>query len=273
VTRLRWFTTSFAALLLVFVVACGGDSDDAASNNNTEGTGDASAAQPGAPGGGGSTTSSSLNLEQAASRLAELESYRFDISLSLDLDTPDDATGADIGAFIASLLGDVKAEGAYVGPDSYEVSVDVMDEPVQAVKIGDELWVNDGSGWETADLGFIGPLDFSSPGDLLTDLLPMAELAGAETSSENVNGVDTTRYSFDEQSLAALATALGAPIGFTDVEEITTLTLDVWLSADGLPVKLALDAAGESEGSKATLALDFNLTDLNDPGITIERPL
>jgi hypothetical protein len=278
VTRLRWITAPLVALLLGFAVACGGDSGDAATRNDpgsAGSSGGASAAASGLPrteAGGGSTTTGTLNFASTASRLAEVESFRFNFNLALDLDTPEGATGSGPADFLTALLGDVRAEGAYVAPDTYEVSVDLMDETLQAVKAGDDVWVNDGSGWEPAGTGVIGPIGFSSPEDLLIGLIPAAELAGAETTSENVNGVDATRYSFDKESLASLAMELGVPVGFEDISEIETLALDVWVSGDGLPVKLQLDASGESEGTTASLGLEFNVTDLNDPGIAIELP-
>jgi len=143
---------------------------------------------------------------------------------------------------------------------------------IKTISIGEESWTDDGNGWE-ADSGggtFSMPFDFSTPLDLAFDLLPVEELAGAKTSRETVNGFETTRYSFDRDSLEALT---GETAGIGDLDELDTLTLDLWLTNEGLPVRMKIEVAGESEGSDIAFDFEFNITDFNDPGISIERPI
>jgi hypothetical protein len=51
------------------------------------------------------------------------------------------------------------------------------------------------------------------------------------------------------------------------------MTMDVWITEDGIPVKMTMSVSGTSDGSDIALDLDFNVSDLNDSSITIEAPL
>jgi hypothetical protein len=85
--------------------------------------------------------------------------------------------------------------------------------------------------------------------------------------------VETTRFSFDKDSLAALAEAAGETAGLEDLSEVDTLALDVWITSDGVPVKMTMDVQGESEGVEISVQLEYNIRDINDPSITIQRPI
>ena len=275
-TRLRWLLTPISTVLLVFAVACGGASDDESGNTDATGSGVASgssASPPRAQTGGQTAANGTLNVANVASSLEAIESFRFDLRLEMDFDGDGGSGGdAEAAAMLMALLGNIEAEGAYLAPDSYEMSMSFFGMEVQIVQIGDEVWTNDGSGW-VAGAGLSMPFDMSSPADLAFEFIPLAELAGAETSSENVNGVETTRYSFDKESLAALAEAAGESTGIEDLSEVDTMTLDVWLTSDGVPVKLQMAVQGESDGAHVSVKMELNVTDLNDSSITIERPI
>jgi hypothetical protein len=272
VNRLLRLFTPLAAALIVLAVACGGDSDDEP-QGATSGAPSAGEASPPRAQAGRNTATGTLDMVNAAATLSAVESFRFELAFSLDLDAPADAAGSEATALLSALLGDIEAEGAYVAPGSYEVSVDMAGRQMQAVQIDDEAWANDGSKWVAIEAGFVGPFDLTSPAGIVFDLLPIAGLAGAETISERVNGVDATRFSFDEESLADLAESTGAVAGIADLNNIETMTLDVWLTADGVPVKLVLDLEAEDQDGGISLDAEFNITDLNDPDITIERPI
>ncbi|HEX5141277.1 MAG TPA: hypothetical protein VFX19_10055 [Dehalococcoidia bacterium] len=263
-TQPRWFIAPLAAALVFLAVACGGDKKDNDSANADT------------PGGGGAATSQALDLSSAAESLLDVKSFRFNLSLKLNVDDPTGGSGSDdnaFGAAMLALLGNINVNGAYVSPDRYEVQTKLFGQDVHAIQIGDQAWVNDGSGWtETESADDLGMFGLSgSPTDLLNEFLPEEVLSGAKTKQEKVNGVDTTRYSFDKKSLSDLAEKLGEDTGQFD--EVDDLNLDVWVTKDNLPVKIALKGSGESEGTKMSVEVNFNITDLNDSGIKIEKPI
>ena len=295
--RLRWLLAPMVASLLVLGVACGGDDDGddggastgasndtpAATSTTTTATG--SAAPTGATGStgapastGASTDQGSLNVDNVAASLEDVESFRFNMTMSMDFDMPEgqsseDAAGA---AMLAALLGNIEVEGEYVAPDRVRTSMTFFGMDMQAIQIGDESWTNDGSGW-TADASGdasmdMMPFDVSDPSEFF-EFIPADQLEGAETSRETVNGFETTKYHFDKDSLTALAESSGESMGMEDFGEVDTMDLDLWLTDEGLPVKMLMNIDGESEGSQIAIQMEFNISDLNDPGISIERPI
>ena len=252
----RWLIAPFAAALVLLAVACGGDNNDSA-NAST--------------GGAGSATSRELNLASAAQALQNVQSFRFDLSLKMDFDTPSGgSTEDDFGAAFLALLGNVNAKGAYAGPDSFEVEAALFGQKVRMVQIGNQAWVNDGSGWEVTDAEDLSTFSMTSPADLF-EMVPAEVLKNATIKSEKVNGQETTRYSFNRDQLLQIAKDLGEEM--VDVDEIERMNLDVWVTKDYVPVKMVLDMKGEAEGTKAEIKVEFNVTDLNDPGIKIQKPV
>ena len=291
-TNVRWALAPFLALTLGMIVACGGDSDDGGDNTGVTTTqsqttssqttaGITTSATQSAPTGAQSPsgTSGSLDVGSLAENLEDVESFRFNLSLKMDFDMPQGGTGsqedAAAAAMLMALLGNIQAEGAFVAPDRTHVEMTIFGMNVETIQIGSESWINDGSGWVVDDGtgSFSTPFDMSSPASFPFELIPEEELEGAETSREEVNGFDTTRYHFDKEALAAMAEAEGDTLGMADLSEMDTLDMDVWITDEGIPVKVFLEAEGESEGSQIAIALELNLTDLNDDSIEIEPPL
>ena len=102
-------------------------------------------------------------------------------------------------------------------------------------------------------------------------MLPDEVLKNATIKSEKVNGQDTTRYSFDKASLMSLAEDLGEDM--VDIQEVESMNLDVWMTKDNLPVKLVMNVKGEAEGAKMDIQVEFNIKDINDSGIKIQKPI
>ena len=258
----RWIIAPFAAALVLLAVACGGDDRD----NNTVNT---------STGGGGRSTSRELNLANAAQALEDVKSFRFDLALKMDIDAP--STGNDdedaLGAAFLALLGNINMTGSFVGPDSYEFKTKFFGQDLQMIQIGDQAWINEGSGWEVAnvaELSLSDDLMVGSPSDLF-DMLPDAVLKNATIKSEKVNGQDTTRYSFDKAALLSIAEEFGEDM--VDIQEIESMNLDVWVTKDNLPVKLVMNMKGEAEGAKMDIQVDFNIKDINDSSIKIQKPI
>ncbi len=220
--------------------------------------------------GGGS--GQTINLSQSAARLSELKSFRFNAKASIDYEgtvpsTAEDAFGnAMLDLFLASLK-DIEIEGSVVAPDQIEVKADLSGQKLGFVQIKDKAWVQYFGAWqavEPEDLGLEDSLDFS---DFAADALPPEVLQAAKVTKEKVNGVDTTRYSFDKAALESLAEDNGAT-----GQEIESADMNVWLTDDGVPVKFTLKMKGEDEnGQKIDMQAEFNITDLNG-NISIKAP-
>jgi hypothetical protein len=124
------------------------------------------------------------------------------------------------------------------------------------VKFGDK--------WQASDSSSSGGFSFGngSPADMFTDILPDEMLKGAKTSKETVNGVKTTRYSFDKKSLGDLAKELGEGSG--GLKELNEANLDVWVNDDNVPVKFVMNMNGKDEqGKKVAVELQMNIKDIN----------
>ncbi len=285
-TKLRWLPVSLLAAVLVLSVACSGGDNKDKTDNATGASGSPAATAPASTGSSGAT---SATAEPTGSRaqpapssgtitgLDNVKSARFNVSLKLNFDAPQGQSEEDAAAsaMIAALLGNVQVEGSYVAPDRIETKSTFFGQTLQTIQIGNEQWTNDGSGWVASDSseGTGGPIpfDMSSPSSLF-DIVPQDKLDQADKSSESVNGFDTTKYHFDKNALADLAQSSSeTPLG--DLSDVNTLDLDVWVTKDGVPVKMALNLDGDSEGQKISMALEFNVTDLNDSSITIDKPI
>jgi hypothetical protein len=87
--------------------------------------------------------------------------------------------------------------------------------------------------------------------------------------NESINGEDTTHYSgtFPVDAAVQLLPANEQEQARTNLAELKDVKFDVWVAADGLPRKLALN--GQKEG--ATLDATLFFKDYNKP-VTIETP-
>jgi hypothetical protein len=216
-----------------------------------------------------------VSLHESAARLQDLQSFRFNLKLKIDLGDIRITTGNDDADALAtaflSAFGDIEAAGAYVAPDRAQVSATLGGQQFDYVKIGDESWQNFGNGWQEGD--FASGLFQIEPGptSVFADLLPQEALDVASTRREKVNGVDATRYSFDKDALSQVATEMGHKMSsFSDTDSVD---VNIWLSDDGVPVKLTLDISGTNDsGQKVSLSAELNVTDINSGSVQIERP-
>ncbi|HWO72766.1 MAG TPA: hypothetical protein VNN21_04340 [Dehalococcoidia bacterium] len=265
--RLGWLLLPLAATALALAFACGGDKDKGA-NSTSSGEGAST-------GGSGSASARELNINEAFTALQDLRSFRFDLAMKMDFGDAlaglqNDETG--LAAAFLALFSDIKMEGAYVAPDSFDINMRLAGRDMRIVQIGREAWINDGSGWTAADAS--GALDLFSgaPTDLASELLPAEVLKVAKTSSETVNGVKATKYSFDKQSLKDVAERLGQDTGSFD--QVDDMQLNLWMTEDNLPVKFALTAKGTDEaGNKISISMEMNIRDLNSDSIRITKPV
>jgi hypothetical protein len=260
----RWLLIPALAALAAVVVAGGGDDS---------GPGDS------VPSGSGGASTRELNLPSAVLELEDLRSFRMDLSFKLDLGEILSSLGVEASAFASMFLNklsNVKVEAAYVAPDSFSAETNFSGEQVKYVQIGRRAWVNDGSGWKEAEAeDFLDRLG-SSPTELLKGFLPQEVLKAAETKQETVNGVEATRYSFDRESLEELADDYGEDFGFdiSTLADIEELSLDVWVSEGGIPVKASMVFEGQDpEGNDVSMELELNITDINSDSVKITKPV
>jgi hypothetical protein len=252
--RLRLPLLAALVVLFAFVLACG--KDDSSSTSS-------------APLG----VSESLDMEKVAEAMQGLKSFRFDMVMKLDIGSRSGSTDPSdaFAALLLGALGDIKASGAYVAPDQMEMTMTILGQEMGYVEIGSRAWVKMGGSWQATPPSGLG-FDFASPTDLFNDVLPAQALTGARTSREKVNGVDTVRYSFDRAALESAAQALGESTA--DFADLTEMSLDIWISGDGIPVKLTLDASGRDEsGQRMGIRLEVNLRDINSDSIRIRPPV
>ena len=270
--RIKAILMGGAGLLAALAVACGGgDSDEAGSNGDTNGgNGGEAVAGNDAPAGG--SAQQTVNLNESAARLSELTSFRFDMSMAFDFGESADSEDPDaaLAAAMMAAFGNISAEGAFVAPDSMAITASFIGQEFSFVQIGDEAWERVGDTWEptTAEASLFSMED---PASMVTDFLPDEVLEVAETSRETINGVDAIRYSFDKETLEAAATELGEDT--SDFAELTNANLDIWLTEDGIPVRILMDISGQDEtGSAMSMNLEMNISDINSDSVTIERP-
>jgi hypothetical protein len=170
-----------------------------------------------------------------------------------------------LGMFLGNLK-DVKIEGAVIAPDQMEVKVNLSGQQLGFVQIADRAWVNLFGAWMPVtpeDLGMGSSINF---GDFAADQLPPEVVQAAKVTREKVNGVETTRYSFDKAALQKLAEDSGSG------QDIEAANMDLWLTDDGIPMKLAADMKGkDSSGQRSAFKFDFTLRDLNG-NFTIKAP-
>ncbi|HEX5369837.1 MAG TPA: hypothetical protein VFY10_10530 [Dehalococcoidia bacterium] len=250
-TRLRWLILSTVAAVLLLAVACGGGSKSATN------------------GGSGASSSQSLDLASTAQNLLAAQSFRFSGDLKISVDSTSGSSGAV--SPLLGMLGDVKVQGAFVAPGDVDVTLTALDQTVHYVQIGSDAWLNTGDGWHSGEAVDISGIADSTAGTPSGATLPGVLLNGARTKSESVNGVHTTHYAFDKTALTNLAANVAGQSGGS-FDDIAAANLDLWISDDGLPIKMVTHLAGDSKVSKTTIDSSFQITDLNAK-VTIDRPV
>ena len=262
----RWVASGLVFFLLALAGACGGD-DEAANTGNQS---------PSAVGSNNGSVQV-INLEQSASALTDLQSFRFKLALKIDVgaDLANEGEGDLGGALSALLLGaltDLKAEGAFVSPDRLEIIATFGGEEISLVQIGSQSWMKFAGVWqESQAVSESFDLSEGIPTDLLSDVVPQELLESAQATTEEIGGISTTRYSFNKAALLAAAELSGETSGLSDLKDAS---LDLWLTADGLPLKIVLIASGNDDsGQEMSIEFELLLSDFNDAAIDIKPPV
>lgn len=274
------------AIGLVLVAACGGD-DSKAEKKSRDAATAVSSSVPAARSSTSAPSGSNASGSPASLTLncgADLKSFRFEGTLALqapDTSGSSGGSGVDIGSLFGSALSDVKFSGSAVTPDRTQVKLEIggkdsflAGQAIEFVQIGKDSYTKLGNtGWQQASSD-------NGPAQNLQDLDPRGICkgiqgslpAGKKGTDEKVNGTDATRYDFDKNDLA---TSSGGVLGdLTNGQSLPdNAKLSVWVSKkEQFPVKLDLSAAGQQEGKPYSVALRFNVSDLNSSSIKIDAP-
>src|SRR5581483_4924870 len=171
-----------AVVALVVLTACGGGDDNKSGgilsgNNNGSSQSSSSGSSSSGSGSSSGSSSGSLDFAKAAKNLQDVKSFNFDISLKMNLGDLSSGSGSSFGSksgdldlsSLFALLGNVKATGSYVAPDSTTVTASLMGQQFSYVQIGNKSWTkqsNNGK-WTQSDassspLGSLSPTDLSS---------------------------------------------------------------------------------------------------------------
>jgi hypothetical protein len=200
--------------------------------------------------------------------------------------------GATISPSDVNLSGTI--EGVFVAPDSHSFtqtfSIAGLSGTEEAVVIGDTVWFrsegdeewrrstrSDPEASELIDLTSADP-------DFLFDQEFSQDLATLEGEPEELNGVQTTRYDIPREAVAALADLFGQ--GFLgETSGIEEFEMTVWLEEEtGALVRAEFTATGSEAlfagapfeldpGAQAQITMTINLTEINDPNLSVQPPV
>ena len=188
---------------------------------------------------------------------------------------------------------EIRIEGGFVAPDAHSFTYDTTfagaSGTIEAVIIGDVAWIRvDAGEWEerTRDAPAVLVLVnlSSADPDFLVDQDFVANLQTLDGEPDSINGVETTRYFIPSETVSELAGLFGGSL-LDDAGGLTDLEMTIWLEeeTEGL-VRAEFAAIGTAEllgegtldvppDAEVTISLTIDLTQINDPTISIEPPI
>ena len=253
-----------ASAALLLLAACGEGQEEEAAPAATEETREATATV--APG----------ETETAAPEMFYgLESFHYSLQMEVSLKEAEEPFAFTIAS-----------EGDYVAPDrhAWSVSTDIgtltMEEEI--VVIGDSAWYRSGGDWrETTvdDPDVQDAVDFST---MDPEFFPdLEELKGLSSEEETLDGLEVRHYQVSEEAVGFLKSFMDTE----DLEGIEQFSMEFWLASDGgwpvriifegsaTPEAMEMEALGAPEGSLVDFSASFDMTQVNDPAVTIEPPI
>ena len=188
---------------------------------------------------------------------------------------------------------ELRIGGNFVAPDAHAFTYDATfagaSGTIEAVIIGDVAWIRvDAGEWEerTRDAPAVLVLVnlSSADPDFLVDQDFVANLQTLDGEPDSINGVATTRYFIPRETVSELAGLFGGSL-LDDAGGLTDLEMTIWLEeeTEGL-VRAEFAAIGTAEllgegtldvppDAEVTISLTIDLTQINDPTISIEPPI
>ncbi len=246
-----------ALAMLVIGVACAG------------GSGGGFAESPSAGPGGGLVACEGLN---------KVQRYRYTYSFQISSpqpETPLDETQVGTPAF--ALPPDnpdfefgQEFEGSVVAPDRIRQLVKNEGQlDLELVFIGEQSWTYVGDGpWQAT-----GPVPPTfPPGQVCNAVLSAPDFEGAVPVTEELNGAASRHFRFEGVEAETAGVLLG-PV--SDMGRLLKVyDVDVWLSEDGLPVRLETSSEGTyPSGRKMFIELALEIIDVNAKDIEVEPPI
>lgn len=230
--------------------------------------------------GSGDKTPPRTAVAASCQGIDDLDSYRYSIVVKLQAPAFETKLGASpaapLGEFaetLTALLSDFEIRGAHVAPDRTQAILQFEEDEVEVRAIGDTRWERFGTTWEQQATPS-PDIEFLTPSIVCEDIvLEIADgLDRSQAQEEEVNGVETARYTLDKADLSLLPQLLGTDPGTELPDEFQ---VDVWLAKDGeWPVKLDINAEDTDEqGNPLSMKLFMELRDVNDRGISIDEPV
>ena len=258
---------AFLAALALLAGACGGGGTDATDATETETPAvEATASSPFGP---LAPTPEIPPSSVTVNRLSTLKSYFFTLVVQ--------AQGSSIiqkvvPGFVPSSRDQIvmlQAGGAYVAPDKALQSVKTGSLLQSETIIGTQKW--------SVTEGYPGALvnvDAQAASRLpsvvgIWDASGIINVFGGficGTSTTTVNDIETRHCVMDPLLFQKIHNRLGSFFNLTYAKEVTTLSLSVYLSQDGYPVKLNFTAAGKDKKNLAfAIHIQMDVLKLNQP--------
>jgi len=199
------------------------------------------------------------DVSGAAAALESLQSYQIDVSVSGLMPTASGSSGITMTA-----LFDRENDAVDFTISGFE-GLPTADGGIRVILIGDDAWVDFGTGTFIAQAGgasgFEGMVEGVAPSALLTSVPDDAFADLAAVGTEQKNGVATTHYHVDS-SVPGFADSLGE-----DGEA------DIWIADDGgYLVSMEMTGTVELDGETVDMEVSTDVTRLNDPTIDIQPP-
>jgi hypothetical protein len=210
--------------------------------------------------------------------LDKLSTYRFTVSVDIHNPTPVPTTPpaqpasptssadplAGAGNAIAQLLSDFTLTGAYVAPDRTQALLKLETDELEVRSIGDRSWVRVDDTWQDQSIDenpLLTPRTICD--QVITAIAP--SLRDPDPQSESLAGIAVTHYLAAQPIVAHLSPLIGTVAG--------EYTADIWIAEGGLwPAKLAIEST-KTGSADPTFRMSMEVTDVEDPGITIEEPV
>lgn len=187
-------------------------------------------------------------LADFAARLAALDSY----TVSMTVDGPAGKTSIST----TTVRSPVEASRYEIGsPDGTTIAI---------VKIGDDAWVSqDGATYLKVPASTVDSMLGSVKPELLLGAFQLDAMANdtIAVGTETKNGQQATHYHIDDQTPVPAGGATVPP----------GMVADFWITDDGLLVAFEASGLGPSTGSQFD-TLNVQITDINDPTLTVEEP-
>ena len=215
-----------------------------------------------------------------AGKLADLNSYRFNMKIE-GSGGPLSDVATNLGAFqggtqTANQSLQMEVAGSYVKPDRGQQTLKLGNFTVDFTTIGKQQWTKVFGIQSGPDSSTRSTEDYSFAASIWDDGLSDSFSAFGCTGNETVNGVQAKKCGLDAGQLTSLIDALGGLTGdpTSGIKSIASGNMQAWLAQQGnYPVRISFDLKGKGNDTK-DFSLKFNLdiTDVNNTGIKIDPP-